>query len=163
MNLGGILRSAFFLGADAVVLSSHGSPLTVAALKAASGAAETLPIFLTRATGPFIRSSQSHGWKFYAASPSPQSEFSRKPAYSLENLNTPLTKHPSFVVLGNEGSGLWQDVEAKCDYTISIKGLRSAQGIDSLNVSVSAALLTQAFIRTSTYRNPQNKLWDSAY
>lgn len=148
-NLGAVFRSAFFLGVDAVVISSHGSPLTSAALKASAGAAEMLPILSVYDTGHFIRSSQRHGWQFYAAVPLPDgSDRQSKPIFTPASLNAPLARSPSVLMLGGEGTGLWKDLQWKSDHYVTIPGPRAGQaGVDSLNVSVAAALLTEAFMR----------------
>lgn len=160
-NLGAILRSAFFLGVDAVVLSSHGAPLTTAALKASAGAAEMLPILTVHDTGQFIRASQRQGWRFYAAVPR-QDELGlpAKPAHSLASLSSPLNKVPCVAMLGGEGTGLWKDLRHKADCFVTINGPRAGQaGVDSLNVSVSAALLAEAFMRQPVPQDLSNRLW----
>ena len=147
---------------DAVVLSTHGSPLTTAALKASAGAAEMLPIISVHNTGSFVRNSQRYGWKFYAAVPGHDGiETRRGDTHSLTTIGTPLLKDPCVVMLGGEGSGLWKDLQWKADRFVTINGPRAGQaGVDSLNVSVSAALLSEAFLRRTVPQSPANRLWD---
>jgi 21S rRNA (GM2251-2'-O)-methyltransferase len=161
-NLGAVLRSAFFLGVDAVVLSSHGAPLTAATLKASAGAAEVLPILTVHDTGYFIRASQRHGWHFYAAVPLQHgSGLPEKPTYTLGSLDSPLRKVPCVAMLGGEGTGLWKDLQHKADSLVTIHGPRAGQaGVDSLNVSVSAALLAEAFMRQPVPPTLNRRLWD---
>lgn len=51
-------------------------------------------------------------------------------------------------MLGGEGEGLRWNLQKKADYTVSIDGRRKGQGgVDSLNVSVAAGLLCEAFLQ----------------
>ena len=160
-NLGAILRSAFFLGADAVVLSSHNAELGPVAGKASAGAAETLPLLTVHSTGAFVEASRTNGWSMYAAVAPPDasslSSTSRQPHVFSSKLSEPLENGPCLLMLGSEGDGLRRDLVRKASYLLSIGGERSGQGgVDSLNVSVAAALLCEAFLRkpTQSMQNP---------
>lgn len=169
-NLGAIVRTAYFLGVDAIALSSRTSaPLTPVALKSSSGASESLPFIEVANTDAFMNASQNNGWKFYAtlAPVLPaEREFQtfprpRKlpqpmgtPGYSLSSLaaHCPTLSHPCVLMLGSEGDGIRGDLRRKADATVSINGspLVSGHGtsvVDSLNVSVAAGLLCEAFLR----------------
>ena len=51
-------------------------------------------------------------------------------------------------MLGNEGEGLRLNLLKKANYLLTIEGQQSHQGgVDSLNVSVAAALLCEAMLR----------------
>ena len=51
-------------------------------------------------------------------------------------------------MLGNEGHGLRLNLLKKADHLLTIEGQRMEQGgVDSLNVSVAAALLCEAMLR----------------
>jgi 21S rRNA (GM2251-2'-O)-methyltransferase len=160
-NLGAIMRSAYFLGADAVVLSTHSAPLGAVALKAAAGAIENLPIVTVRQTGTFMSSSQERGWKFYAAVAPPAhlkdataAQQAAHKHFTTTTLNGPLIDHPCVLMLGNEGTGLKRDLQRQADYSLSIEGKRSEPGgVDSLNVSVAAALLCDAFLNDAKSRS----------
>jgi len=57
-------------------------------------------------------------------------------------------KHPCILVLGSEGEGLRWDIQKKASFDVGIEGQRIGQGtVDSLNVSVAAGLLCEAFLR----------------
>ena len=56
--------------------------------------------------------------------------------------------HPCVLILGGEGEGLRWGIQKKADFLLSIEGYRSGKGgVDSLNVSVAAGLLCEAFLR----------------
>ncbi|MCJ1404767.1 hypothetical protein MMC11_007993 [Xylographa trunciseda] len=162
-NLGAILRSAHFLGVDAVALSArHSAPLTPVALKASAGAAESLPLISIRTPAAFVDASRAAGWKFYAAiAPSDQVGTDNPvgaekeaiappvPHYDLPALAAlcPTRAHPCVLMLGGEGEGLRWALRRKADASVSIGASWRAGGVDSLNVSVAAGLLCEAFLR----------------
>ncbi|KAL8873567.1 MAG: hypothetical protein Q9174_000983 [Haloplaca sp. 1 TL-2023] len=151
-NLGAILRSAHFLGADGIIICTRNSaPFSPVALKAAVGAAETLPLFSVGQPGEFIDTCQKHGWKVYAAV-SPSSSDSGKSSgrhyYSATTLGSPTQRHPCIIILGSEGEGLRWNIQKKANYLVGIEPVRAEYGdVDSLNVSVAAALLCDAFLK----------------
>ena len=56
--------------------------------------------------------------------------------------------HPCLLVLGGEGEGLRWNIQSRADLKIGIEGMRAGHnGVDSLNVSVAAGLLCEAFLR----------------
>ncbi|KAL9597609.1 MAG: hypothetical protein Q9219_005048 [cf. Caloplaca sp. 3 TL-2023] len=141
-----------FLGADGLLICTRNSAaLNPVTLKAAAGAAEFLPIFSVDQPATFIDDCQQNGWKFYAAvSPtSPESgRATRRPSYSTSTMGDPTQKHPCILILGSEGDGLRWNIQRKADYLLGIEGQRNEYGdVDSLNVSVAAALLCHAFLK----------------
>lgn len=153
--MGAILRSAHFLGADGILICTRNTaPLTPVALKAAVGAAETLPLFAVGQSGNFIDTCQENGWKIYAAvspSSSDSAKVTGRPYYSTTNLGSPTQNHPCILILGSEGEGLRWNIQKKADYLLGIESARTGYGdLDSLNVSVAAALLCDAFLRKPT-------------
>ncbi|MCJ1290890.1 hypothetical protein MMC34_002432 [Xylographa carneopallida] len=163
-NLGAILRSAHFLGVDAVTLSArHSAPLTPVALKASAGAAESLPLISIRTPAAFVDASRAAGWKFYAAVAPTDQVGASADSSGLEKENTappvphydlpalaalcPTRKHPCVLMLGGEGEGLRWALRRKADASVSIGASWRAGGVDSLNVSVAAGLLCEAFLR----------------
>ncbi|KAJ6061713.1 uncharacterized protein N7446_005833 [Penicillium canescens] len=138
-NMGAIIRSSYFLGIDAIILAGRNSaPLSPVTIKASAGAAENMPILHVRNEVDFIQRSQKNGWRFYAAdAPGPGSVY--MDAGSVR------------------GSGLSSHIKSHADATVSIPGARHSPvlgvqsdpaRIDSLNVSVAAALLMEKFLRT---------------
>ena len=149
-NLGAILRSAFFLGVDAVAISNRSSaPVSPVAIKASAGASEALPLVSVRQPGNFIDQCKGSGWKvFAAAAPAPGKRIGLGNYLSSSNLGNPIQNHPCVLILGGEGEGLHWNLRRKADFDVGIDGPRIGQGgVDSLNVSVAGGLLCEAFLR----------------
>lgn len=153
-NLGAILRTAYFLGVDAVAVSNRNSaPFSPVALKSSAGASEDLPLLSVSQPSAFIDQSKANGWRIYAAvAPSGLNSSSGSPRRPTRNttatLGYPLRNDPCVLILGGEGEGLRWNVQRKADQEIGIEGERLGQGgVDSLNVSVAAGLLCDAFLR----------------
>ena len=156
-NLGAILRTAYFLGVDAIAISTHSAPLGPVAIKASAGAAEAIPLLSIHQTGPFMKMSKQNGWKFYAAVAPPNGRLPSSRAQghffstNLTKHKHPLQEHPCVLMLGGEGAGLRPDLQQKADFLISIDGHRKGHGgVDSLNVSVAGGILCDAFLRMPT-------------
>ncbi len=149
-NLGAILRSAFFLGVDTVAISKRSSaPVSPVAIKASAGASEALPLVSVNQPGIFIDKCKANGWKIYAAAaPTPGKRTGLGNYLSSSNLGNPVRNHPCLLILGGEGEGLHWNIRRKADFDVGIDGARMGQGdVDSLNVSVAAGLLCEAFLR----------------
>lgn len=160
-NMGAIIRSSYFLGVDAIVLAGRNSaPLSPITIKCSAGAAENMPILHVKNEVDFIQRSQQNGWRFYAAdAPTPGSvhldHISADGDQSGAQL--PSTTAPSVIMMGSEATGLSSHIKSHADAIISIPGARQSSilgvqsdpaRIDSLNVSVAAALLMEKFLRT---------------
>jgi tRNA G18 (ribose-2'-O)-methylase SpoU len=152
-NLGSIIRSAYFLGVEAVVMIEHGTaPLGPVALKSSASAAEYLPLLMVKNEHAFMRQSQENGWKFFAAiSPDSRSVSGSEPkALQLSMMNSALQEGPCVLLLGSEGEGIRPQLQRIVNGTVGIESARgSTQGLDSLNVGVAAALLMQEFLQSS--------------
>ncbi|KGO64130.1 tRNA/rRNA methyltransferase, SpoU [Penicillium italicum] len=160
-NMGAIIRSSYFLGVDAIVLAGRNSaPMSPITIKCSAGAAENMPILHVKNEVDFIQRSQQNGWRFYAAdAPTPGS-------VNLDHISAdgdqsgaklPSTIAPSVIMMGSEATGLSSHIKSHADAIISIPGARQSSilgvqsdpaRIDSLNVSVAAALLMEKFLRT---------------
>jgi 21S rRNA (GM2251-2'-O)-methyltransferase len=149
-NLGGILRTAAFLGVNAVAITKHNSAgLTPVALKASAGAAEALRLFSVGSTMDFLTRSKEAGWMVYAAVPS-TSRSRGNSHITLDRVETydPLADSPTILVLGSEGEGLTKKIRREADHEVSIPGASGTMGmVDSLNVSVAAGILCSAFLK----------------
>ncbi|KAL4778931.1 Alpha/beta knot methyltransferase [Aspergillus varians] len=167
-NLGAIIRSAYYLGVDAVVFAGRNSaPLSPITIKASAGAAENMTLLDVKNEVDFIQRSKANGWRFYAADAltsdatyiDPTSLYDRNSSTAGEGERTvdSLIGHsPSVIMMGNEGSGLSNHIRTQADSIVSIPGARLIPGhgitsdparVDSLNVSVAAALLMETFLR----------------
>lgn len=160
-NLGGIVRSAYFLGIDALVFAGRNSaPLNPVAIKASAGAAENMTILSVSNEVAFIKQSKANGWRFYAADAPGLGSTLFDPLAPTDGSSGPsfnhLTQAPSVLMMGSEASGLSPHIKSHADSIVSIPGARLERGIgvssdparvDSLNVSVAAALLMEMFLR----------------
>ncbi|KAK3301333.1 uncharacterized protein B0H64DRAFT_429217 [Chaetomium fimeti] len=137
-NLGAILRTASFLGATAVGITRKGSAtLTPVALKASSGAAESLTLFSVGALPEFLNESRANGWAVYAAVADGPSGAKQRRHVDVRDVSEtdPLKREPCVLLVGNEGEGLARLVVKKADYEVNIPNLAvPGSGVDSLNV-----------------------------
>ncbi|KAL9623845.1 MAG: hypothetical protein Q9160_001837 [Pyrenula sp. 1 TL-2023] len=160
-NLGAIIRTATYFGVDGIITFSHGTaPFSAATLKASAGSAEHMTLLKTQNSVQLIKTSQANGWRFFAAV-APEST-----SMSTATRNRPFTspaesalnKHPCVLILGEEGSGIQSKHQKAADSVVSIERFGSAAaGIESLNVSVAAALLCDRFIRGSLRPNASDR------
>lgn len=126
-NLGAILRTAWLLGAQAVLTPEHRSaPLSPAVSKVAQGAVEHVPVVRESALPERLKRLKDKGfWILGLAAGGTQN------LYSLDI--------PTKVVwvLGSESSGIRKSVAGACDDFISIP---QTDATASYNVSVAAAM-----------------------
>jgi 21S rRNA (GM2251-2'-O)-methyltransferase len=148
-NLGGIIRTAAFLGVTAVAYTvSNSASFTPVVLKASAGASENITLFAVNKPAGFIANSKLAGWKIYAAVAPPKSKaVGAAPAISADDLGDPLSQDPCILMLGGEGEGLRANLRSKADVDLSIRGRGQGHDVDSLNVSVAAGILCDAFLR----------------
>ncbi|KAJ5138486.1 tRNA/rRNA methyltransferase SpoU [Penicillium bovifimosum] len=160
-NMGAIIRSSYFLGIDAIVLAGRNSaPMSPITIKCSAGAAENMPILHVKNEVDFIQRSKQNGWRFYAAdAPGPGSVYLDYISAGDNQSKTelPFMTAPSVLMMGSEASGLSSHIKSHADAIVSIPGARHSPvlgvesdpaRIDSLNVSVAAALLMEKFLRT---------------
>ncbi|MEW6754816.1 MAG: 23S rRNA (guanosine(2251)-2'-O)-methyltransferase RlmB [Candidatus Latescibacterota bacterium] len=134
-NLGAILRTAHASGADGLVVPSRGAAgLTPAAVKAAAGAAEHLPVCrVTNLPKSLQQARQAGLWLFGLHAQGPTD-------YTQADY-----AGPCGIVVGGEGSGLRRLVSEGCDQLVRIPSARP--GIGSLNASVAAGLVLYEVLR----------------
>ena len=127
-NLGGILRTAEAFGADAVILPRHrAAGVTASVLRAASGAAEHVPVARAanmtaclehlKGLGYWVCGAAVHG-----GTPLPQADLVR----------------PLVLVVGGEHVGLRRGLQARCDLLVTIP---MAGRVGSLNAGVAAGVI----------------------
>jgi 23S rRNA (guanosine2251-2'-O)-methyltransferase len=128
-NLGAVMRSAVSAGAKGLVVGRHRSAsLSPAAVKAAAGAVEYLPVALVGGIPAALSALRSGGVWTIGLDASGST-----PVWDLS-----VATEPVALVLGAEGRGLSQLVRQRCDVLASIP-LRGP--LDSLNVSAAAAVV----------------------
>jgi 23S rRNA (guanosine2251-2'-O)-methyltransferase len=133
-NLGACLRTADAAGVDAIVVpKARSAKLSPAALKAAAGAAETVPLIVVPNLARFMRWLTDAGVRLVGA----DSEGGH-PLFEVD------LAPPVAVVLGAEGKGLRRLTREACDELVRIPMLGA---VESLNVSVAAGVLLYEMVR----------------
>jgi len=133
-NLGACLRTADAAGIDAVVVpKDHSAKLTPAAIKAATGAAETVPVVrATNLARTLTWLKEAGVWVVGADSAAPKSLYAAK------------LEPPVAIVLGGEGRGVRRLTRDTCDELVSIP---MAGSVESLNVSVATGVVLFELLR----------------
>ncbi len=126
-NLGACLRSADAAGVDAVIVPRDRSAgLTPVVRKVASGAAESVPLYVvTNLARTLDELKQAGVWLVGAAGEAAQS------LYEVDLAG------PIALLLGAEGRGLRRLTRERCDFLVKIP---MAGAVESLNVSVAAGV-----------------------
>lgn len=135
-NLGACLRTADAAGIDAVVVpKAHSAPLNAAAIKASTGASETVPVLRAPNLARTLQWLKDAGvWVIGADAEAPKSLYAAK------------LEPPVALVLGGEGRGLRRLTKDLCDELVSIP---LAGAVASLNVSVAAGIVMFELVRQS--------------
>jgi 21S rRNA (GM2251-2'-O)-methyltransferase len=151
-NLGGIIRTASFLGVSAVATATRNSaPFSPVVLKASAGASENMALFSVNKPAGFIQDSKLAGWKTFAAvAPSTTKDsHGSVTSMSTDDLLDPLWDDPCILMLGGEGDGLHKNLRSKATVELYIPGSGRSHTVDSLNVSVATGVLCNAFLSKS--------------
>jgi len=125
-NIGAIVRSAYALGADAIIAAGVKQLNFAAIARTSSGAMLDMPFMIAPNILDTFNELQQLGFTFYGAS------------MDGENVQDITFDTRRVLVLGSEGKGLSKKVMAKLNHTVSIEMKHS---FDSLNVSAAAAIL----------------------
>ena len=127
-NLGSVIRSAYCLGANGVVIpTDRSASVTPAVMKASAGSARHLPVARVTNLSRTIDDLKNRGFWIYGAD-----------ARGGKNLREQDFGTPVALVLGSESRGLRPLIRKKCDFFISIP---MAGNFDSLNVAVAAGII----------------------
>jgi 23S rRNA (guanosine2251-2'-O)-methyltransferase len=137
-NLGALVRSTYVLGGHGVIVpQDRAVGITPAAIKAAAGATEILPIAQVKNLVRALEELKEAGlWLIAAVAPGQQGELPWR---------CDLTQ-PSGLVLGSEGRGLRPLVRKTCELRVEIPMTRGLHGA-SLNVAVAGAALLYEALR----------------
>jgi tRNA G18 (ribose-2'-O)-methylase SpoU len=141
-NVGGLFRTALGLGVDALLLSpTTGDPFFRKTVRTSMAAVFELPYVRApaeqwpRALAQLTR----HGSEILALTPRPD-------AVDLERVASDAAPSTFALVVGAEGSGLSDEVETFADRRVRIP---TRAAVDSLNVTVAAAIALSRLIRLS--------------
>ncbi len=125
-NIGAIIRTAYALGVEAVIISGLKNLKLEAIARSSSGAIFDIPIVLYRETLSLINELKQSNFYLYGAD------------MGGEDINKiEIVKSKKALFLGSEGEGLSNRVKSKMDKIVAIKMERE---FESLNVSVSAGI-----------------------
>ncbi len=127
-NLGAVIRSAAGAGATGVIVPAHGSArVTAAVCRSSAGAVEHLPVAVVPNLARYLAEIKRHDlWSYAAAADAPQTMWQADLSGGVA------------LVFGAEGKGVRPLVRKTCDGAIAIP---LEPGVESLNVSVAAAVL----------------------
>ena len=125
-NIGAVVRSAYALGADAIIVSGIRQLNFAGIARSSSGALLDMPLMITPNILDNFNELGQLGFSIYGA--------------SMEGKNVQEMTFTSkrVLVLGSEGKGLSGKVTAKVNHMVSIE---MKHAFDSLNVSAAAAIL----------------------
>jgi len=130
-NLGALARSAWCLGADALLIPGlDNAQVTPDGIKASAGALELIPVCRTLALQASLKYLSNSGFTIVGASEK------GKDSCRDQDLSGPLA-----LVMGAEDHGLSPETLRRCDALLRIPMPARASGIGSLNVSVAAGIL----------------------
>jgi len=125
-NIGAIVRSAYALGADAIIATGVKQLNFAAVARTSSGALFNMPFMITPNVLDNLNELGQLGFKVYGA--------------QMHGTNIKEVEFATkrILVLGSEGKGLSKKVASKVNYMVSIE---MKHAFDSLNVSAAAAIL----------------------
>lgn len=127
-NIGSLIRSAYALGVDAIVISGIKEPNFEPMIRTSSGAALDMPLVVIHNIHDVLHELKQSGFTIYGAMMGAQDI--RETSFAAKRA----------LVLGNEGEGLSGRVQKSLDVGISIP---MAHDFDSLNVGVAGAILME--------------------
>jgi len=127
-NIGSLIRSAYALGVQALVISGIKDPNLEAMIRTSSGAALDMPLVIIHNIHDVLHELKQSGFQIYGAVMDGTDV--REASFASKRV----------LVLGNEGEGLSGRVQKSLDVGISIP---MAHDFDSLNVGVAGAILME--------------------
>lgn len=143
-NLGTIIRTAEAAGASGVAITSDTvDPYNSKTVRASMGSILRVSVAKISDVGNFIKKCKQNNFQ--------------TAAMTLEGDKTPFEldlKKPTVIIVGQEGSGLPEEVVSITDYQVRIP---MAETIDSLNTAVSAAVFLYEAVRQRARKFTINK------
>ncbi len=130
-NIGGIARTAAFLGVDGLLLE-EAALLTPAAVRVAEGGVEHLEVIRSRDLPRLLVAFASRGFAIIGTD-----------AKAKEDVRRLAPPERAVVVLGGEAHGMSDEVRATLTRSVAIPG---AGRVESLNVSVAAGIVLAALV-----------------
>ena len=131
-NIGSIIRTAYALGADGIVLSQIKEPNLEGAVKSSSGSIFDMPI--AHVPNPLDMVNELKQAGFYVVAAGLNGDSGKSVDFPQKTV----------LLLGSEGEGIPRKVLEKADKVVTIK---MHNGFDSLNVATAAAILIDRITR----------------
>lgn len=125
-NIGAIVRSAYALGVDGIIVSGIKNLAIEPVLRTSTGALFDMPLALEHNILDVLNDFKTSGFTLYGAD------------MGGEDIRDVKVEQKRVLVLSSEGEGLTARVRSKLDKVVGIKMLHE---FDSLNVSVTGAIL----------------------
>jgi 23S rRNA (guanosine2251-2'-O)-methyltransferase len=125
-NIGAIVRSAYALGADAIIATGVRQLNIPAIVRSSSGAMLDMPFLITHNILDVLHELKQVGFRMYGA------------AMEGNPIQEMFFAPQRVLVLGSEGKGISKKVRGRLDTLVSIE---MKHAFDSLNVSAAAAIL----------------------
>ena len=129
-NIGAIIRTAYSLGIDGVVITGIKDVKFENIIRMSAGSAIDMPILVKQNILDVINDLKTNGFKLIGADMNGKEEINKTNKMAL--------------IVGSEGEGLSKKVKSKLDEIVSIKMKRE---FDSLNVSVATGILIDRIFR----------------
>ena len=131
-NIGAIVRSAYALGVDAIIVTGVKTINASAITRTSSGAMLDMPLMISPNILDNLNELKQLGFTFYGAS------------MKGEDINSMSFSKKRVLVMGSEGKGISSKIYKKLDQTVSIE---MSNDFDSLNVSVASGILIHAMLK----------------
>lgn len=152
-NMGAIIRSSVFLGADFICISRNNScGLTPIVSKVSCGGIETIPIFTIDKPLDFMNrtkqdESDVNNWLFVSSSLNHKS----KKIQNASDINGICNYNGVILVVGNEGKGIRKNIQDRSDIIVKIDPYTDTKTdnnlVNSLNVSVATGILINEILK----------------
>lgn len=144
-NMGALIRSAQFFDADFVAVSTRNSAsISPVVVKASSGATEFVPVFDSAHPLRLIDQIRNDGWAIVASAPNKLALQQHKiNLIDVEPVKLAQLSAPTLLIVGSEGDGIRTSLLQRSTHQTTLP--TSQNKLNSLNVSVAAAVLLHAF------------------
>lgn len=144
MNLGAILRSAYFLGVDRVASSlRYSCPLSPVVSKASSGVMEVMGVYGYENLEEMLKRKVVQGWQVVGT----VGQEAKGSQISITECSDFKMTKPTLLLMGGEGEGLSKELLSMCQTLLTVPaGRELVPGIESLNVSVATGILLHSVL-----------------
>ena len=154
MNLGAILRSAYYFGINKVIVAGDRIDLNGIVSKTSSGALEMMSVYAVRHTVTFLEKLQSHGWRVLALT------VPNTNCKQVVPLNQIVRRKKTILIVGSEGVGIPPEVLQVSDGGVFIPGVQNIGnqtkvGQENQDVSEKSITITQD--NTETTETPEEE------